>query len=72
MIYAKIRDDTGINNVVLSGGVFQNMYVLSHLKDKLKSEKFNVYNHERVATNDESVAFGQLIAAANGGGIKCV
>jgi hydrogenase maturation protein HypF len=64
-----IREDTGINKVVLSGGVFQNDYILKKLTDRLKSDKFNVYIHNRVSTNDEGISLGQLVIAQSGGGL---
>lgn len=63
----KIRLKTGINEVVLSGGVFQNMYILKGLKELLKEEGFSVYTHKRVSCNDEGIALGQAIIAGNGG-----
>ena len=50
--------------VVLSGGVFQNMYLLPRILDALAAQGFEVYHHSRVSTNDEGIALGQLIAAA--------
>lgn len=63
-----VRDNTGLNRVVLSGGVFQNMYLLKKLKQKLLYNKFDVYTHKRVSTNDEGISLGQLVIANNGGG----
>lgn len=63
-----LRNDTGLNRVVLSGGVFQNEIILYKLMDRLKAEGFNVYIHGRVSTNDEGISVGQLIIAQNGGG----
>lgn len=64
----KIRETNGINDVVLSGGVFQNIYILRELKKKLICKKFNVYYHNRVSTNDEGISLGQAMIASNGGG----
>ena len=54
---------TGLNRVVLSGGVFQNMYLLPRLMDGLAAHGFEVYHHSRVSTNDEGIALGQLVIA---------
>lgn len=64
----RIRIDSGLNRVVLSGGVFQNIYLLNKLVRKLKALEFSVYIHKRVSTNDEGLSLGQLIIAQNGGG----
>ena len=58
------RAQTGLNRVVLSGGVFQNMYLLPRILDALAAQGFEAYHHSRVSTNDEGIALGQLIAAA--------
>ncbi|WDC83825.1 hypothetical protein PL321_15250 [Caloramator sp. mosi_1] len=68
----QIRQETGCNVVVLSGGVFQNMYLLNKMKTKLNKMGFSVYTHKRVSTNDEGISLGQTAVVANGGGIKCV
>lgn len=60
-----LRRDTGISRIVLSGGVFQNRYLLEHLLKKLKENKFNAYTHSAVPTNDGGIALGQLVIAAN-------
>jgi len=50
--------------VVLSGGVFQNRYLVEHLVMQLEKEKFNVYLHAVVPPNDGGVSLGQLVIAA--------
>ena len=60
-----IRDKTGINTVVLSGGAFQNRYLSSHLEQGLKDEGFRVFVHRKVPANDGGIALGQLAIAAH-------
>lgn len=67
-----IAIEVKISDVVLSGGVFQNMYLLKKVKDELEKIGFNVYIHNRVSTNDEGIALGQILIAQNGGDVKCV
>jgi hydrogenase maturation protein HypF len=57
------RERTGLNRVVLSGGVFQNMYLLPRLMDGLAAHGFEAYCHSRVSANDEGIALGQLVIA---------
>ena len=57
------RERTGLTDVVLSGGVFQNMYLLPHLLDVLAADGFEVCHHSRVSANDEGIALGQLVIA---------
>jgi len=58
-----VREKTGINNVVLSGGVFMNMYLMDKLVSLLNKEGFEVNWHQKVPTNDGGIALGQLIVA---------
>lgn len=54
---------SGIKNVCLSGGVFQNMYLMSKLPKRLSDIGLNVITHRRVSTNDEGISLGQLMIA---------
>lgn len=49
--------------VVLSGGVFQNLYLLKTLVRLLAQAGFRVYTHHRVSANDEGICLGQLAIA---------
>jgi len=49
----------GLNDVVLCGGVFQNMYILERSIEVLKSMKYSVYIHDKVPTNDAGISLGQ-------------
>jgi hydrogenase maturation protein HypF len=59
-----IRNQIGINKVVLSGGVWQNMTLLSQSLELLKTDRFEVYTHRQVPTNDGGIALGQAAVAA--------
>lgn len=59
----RARELTGCDRVVLSGGVFQNMYLLPRLLDALQADGFTPYHHSRVSANDEGIALGQLVIA---------
>jgi hydrogenase maturation protein HypF len=50
--------------VVLSGGCFQNKYLLEKSISMLKHYGFKVYWHQRVPTNDGGISLGQLAAAS--------
>ncbi len=60
---AAAREASGLNRVVLSGGSFQNMYIMKRLPERLEREGFRVYRHRRVSTNDEGLSLGQLAIA---------
>ena len=46
---------------MLSGGVFQNMYIMKRLPDRLRESGLEVYTHSRVSSNDEGISLGQLM-----------
>jgi hydrogenase maturation protein HypF len=50
--------------VVLTGGCFQNRYLLERSVLRLSQGGFRPYWHQRVPTNDGGIAFGQVVAAA--------
>jgi len=56
-----IRSKTKLNRVVLSGGVFQNIFLLSLVTKELKSSGFEVYTHHLVPANDGGISLGQAV-----------
>ncbi len=58
-----IRERTGIERAVLSGGVFQNELLLRGCHEALGGAGFRVYSHSRVPPNDGGVALGQAAVA---------
>ncbi len=56
---AKISMLTGIRDVCLSGGVFQNRYILKNVILKLNQAGFKVYTNRALPPNDASIALGQ-------------
>jgi hydrogenase maturation protein HypF len=63
-VSVKMRKKTGLNKVVLSGGVFQNKYLLEQLTRLLNENRFEVFTNQAVPANDGGVSLGQLIIAA--------
>jgi hydrogenase maturation protein HypF len=55
-----IKTEFGISTVVCSGGVFQNVTLVSLVKKTLQSHGFDVYFNEHVPPNDAGVALGQI------------
>ncbi len=58
-----IAERAGQKNIVLSGGCFQNAYLVEKAVSKLNTAGFNVYCHEKIPPNDGGLALGQLYAA---------
>jgi hydrogenase maturation protein HypF len=57
----------GEQNVLLTGGCFQNRYLTERAVAGLREEKFTPYWHQRIPPNDGGIALGQCIAASWGG-----
>ena len=60
----QIRQETDLNNVVLSGGVFQNKYLLEKSLCLLNSNRFRVFTNHLVPSNDGGISLGQIAIAS--------
>jgi len=58
-----IASDTGIKQVALSGGVFQNRLLLRKTVNLLKNSGFQVFTHRQVPCNDGGISLGQAVIA---------
>jgi hydrogenase maturation protein HypF len=56
--------------VVLTGGCFQNKYLLERAVRRLRQEAFRPYWHQRIPPNDGGVALGQVVAAVRANGVR--
>ncbi len=59
-----IRDNTGLNAVILSGGVFLNAILLAETLDRLTRDGFRTYHHTHVPPGDGGLCLVQLVVAA--------
>lgn len=60
----EIRARENIGTVALSGGVFQNIWLLDRLEEALSRIDFRVLTHRLVPCNDGGISVGQLVVAA--------
>ncbi len=63
IVARQIRDERNLNRVALSGGVFQNMFLLERVCSLLEKDGFEVLTHSRVPTNDGGISLGQAAIA---------
>jgi len=59
----RVRRESGMDRVVLSGGVFQNKLLSEGVFDLLSGRGFQVFNQRLVPPNDGGLALGQAIIA---------
>ncbi len=63
-VLRKLRDETGLGAVALSGGTFQNRLLFRLLRQRLAEAGFQVWYHRKVPTNDGGVSLGQVYIAS--------
>ena len=61
----KIREQTQLNRVCLSGGCFHNILFFRLLLDGLRAQSFEVYFHSEVPAGDGGISLGQALIAAH-------
>lgn len=62
-IIVAIAIRSGETKVVLTGGCFQNKYLLERTINRLRAENFTPYWHKYIPCNDGGIALGQIMAA---------
>lgn len=67
-----MHTESGCKKVVLSGGSFQNKYLLSVCEQLLSEQGFEVFSQSAVPSNDGGIALGQLAIAAKQREIKSI
>jgi hydrogenase maturation protein HypF len=60
----RLRAAHGLNDVVLSGGVWQNVTLLRRTLALLRADNFTIYTHRLVPPNDGGLALGQAVVAS--------
>jgi len=63
-VVLNLQNETGIQKVVLSGGSFQNKYILERVEKRLEKLGFEVFSQHSIPANDGGIALGQLAIAA--------
>ena len=57
----RMRQESGLNRVCLSGGTFQNVYLLTRAVAGLRRHGFEVFLHSEVPPNDGGLSLGQAV-----------
>ncbi len=64
-VCARLREQSGLSVVALSGGVFQNQLLTGQVVAGLADEGFRVLVHSRVPCNDGGISLGQAAVAGS-------
>lgn len=59
----RLKQETGLETVALSGGVFQNVALLGRVTSLLTASGFTVCTHRLVPPNDAGISLGQAVIA---------
>jgi hydrogenase maturation protein HypF len=62
-ICRQLRAQSGINSVVLSGGVWMNAMLTLQVERILSHDNFHVFSHHRIPANDGGLSLGQIAVA---------
>ena len=62
-VCSRIEASEGLNRVCLSGGTFQNLYLLRRTVVELRRRGFEVFLHATVPANDGGISLGQAVIA---------
>jgi hydrogenase maturation protein HypF len=71
-VCVRLRARTGLEAVVLTGGVFLNVRLTLDCHARLAGAGFRVFSHRMVPPGDGGISLGQLAVAAARGGTPCV
>lgn len=56
-----IRSESNVQEIALSGGVWQNKYLFEKTRDLLDKNRFTVFCHHLLPTNDGCISYGQAV-----------
>ena len=62
-----LKKESGVNKVILTGGVFQNKLLLKMSLDLLHKKGFKVFTHRYLSCNDSGISLGQAVIAGHRG-----
>ncbi len=65
-----VREEYGVTDVGLSGGVFQNRVLTACVVEMLQSRGFDVHMHAEIPCNDAGISYGQIIECVSSCGLR--
>ncbi len=64
-VAAVLRQRTALNRICLSGGTFNNVYLVEHICRRLQENSFEVFTQSEVPSGDGGLSLGQAMVAAH-------
>jgi len=61
----ELQRQSGLTNVVLSGGVFMNALLSGEAEQNLKTHGFRPFRQQKATANDGGLSLGQILVAAS-------
>jgi hydrogenase maturation protein HypF len=65
LLASLLRNESGLDRLCLSGGTFQNSFLLRNLETRLTESGFRVFTHAEVPSGDGGLSLGQAMVAAH-------
>jgi len=62
-VASRISNDTDLNKVLVSGGCFQNKYLVNYIERKFQSSNLKLFKHKKYSPTDLGISIGQAVAA---------
>ncbi len=64
-ISKRINKETGLEKVLISGGCFQNKYLVDYLERRFEKAKLKLFKHKNFSPTDAGVSIGQAVVASS-------
>ena len=56
----RLSDENKIKNIAISGGVFQNKFLINLIQEEFRKSGLNIYLNSAVPSNDGGISLGQI------------
>ncbi len=64
-VVERIHNATGLKKALISGGCFQNKYLVNYVEEKFAGAKIKLYKHNKYSPTDLGISVGQAVVAAS-------
>lgn len=64
-VASRVQKGSGINKVLISGGCFQNKYLVEYVEKRFAGTDMEIYKHKKYSPTDLGISIGQAAIAAS-------